>query len=198
MVIIRRTSLKHMLLTRSYHSADCDSNHSLKNSLSEKTLEAFRTARRKVQRTARRCTNEHWQELSHDIQNTAATGNIRGMYVGIKKVLGPTQSKTAPLKTSSGKVITDKAKQMERWVEHYSELYSRENIVVKSALDAIDPLPTMEELDAETTWEELSKAIDSLACGKASGNDGIPPRPDQALQDHPFAASTWHSLPVLE
>ncbi|CAM4654716.1 unnamed protein product [Leuciscus chuanchicus] len=29
MVIVRRTSLKYVLLARSYHSADCDSNHSL-------------------------------------------------------------------------------------------------------------------------------------------------------------------------
>ena len=64
---------------------------------------------------------------------------------------------------------------MERWVEHYSELYSRENIVVTSAIDSIEPLPVMEELDAEPTLEEFGKAIDSLACGKAPGMDGIPP-----------------------
>ena len=33
----------------------------------------------------------------------------------------------------------------------------------------------MEGLDAEPTLGELSKAIDSLACGKAPGIDGIPP-----------------------
>ena len=33
----------------------------------------------------------------------------------------------------------------------------------------------MEELDTEPTVEELSKAIDSLAAGKAPGSDGIPP-----------------------
>ncbi|KAL7879719.1 hypothetical protein SRHO_G00019730 [Serrasalmus rhombeus] len=126
-----------------------------KRSLSEKT----RSARRKVQHTSRRCANEYWQELSHDIQNAAATGNIRGKYEGMKKALRLMQSKTAPPKTSSRKVITDKAKQMERWVEHYSELYSRENIVVTSALDTIDLLPIMEELDAEPTQEELNKAI---------------------------------------
>ena len=64
---------------------------------------------------------------------------------------------------------------MERWVEYYSEFYSRENSVVDSALDAIEPLPIMEDLNAEPTLEELSKAIDSLACGKASGTDGIHP-----------------------
>ena len=64
---------------------------------------------------------------------------------------------------------------MERWVEHYSELYSRENVVVSSVLDSIVPLPVMEELNTDPTQEELCKAIDSLTCGKAPGNDGIPP-----------------------
>ena len=280
MIIVRRTSLKHVLLTRTCHSADCDTDHSLvcckirltpkklhrakpqgkprintikmqqeakieefaktfeeaistknpqstaldtwihlrecihtsalaifgkktsrssdwfdansaemtpvieakraalteyKRSPSEKTLKTLRAARSKVQQTARKCANEYWQELSRNIQTAADTGNIRGMYDGITKALGPTQSKTAPLKSISGEVITDKGKQMERWVEHYSELYSRENSVVDSALDAIEPLPIMEDLDAEPTMEELSKAIDSLACGKAPGTDGIPP-----------------------
>ena len=46
------------------------------------------------------------------------------MYEGIKKALGPTQSKTASLKSTSGAVITDKSKQMGRQVEHFFELYS--------------------------------------------------------------------------
>lgn len=146
-----------------------------KRSPNEKSLQALRKARSKVQQTARRCANEYWQELSSSIQLAAATGNIRWMYEGIKKALGPTQSKTSPLKSSSGETITDKGQQMERWVEHYSELYSRENVVVASAIDAIEPLPTMTDLDVEPSQEELSKAIDSLACGKAPGIDGIPP-----------------------
>ena len=78
---------------------------------------------------------------------------------------------------STGEVITDKGHQLERWVEHYSDLYSRENIVWPSAHDAVECLPTMEELDTEPTLEELSKAIDSLASGKTPGSDGIPPTP---------------------
>ena len=63
---------------------------------------------------------------------------------------------------------------MEIWVEHYSDLYSRETTVYPAALDVIDCLPTMDELDSEPSVEELSKAIDSLASDKAPGNVGIP------------------------
>ena len=121
------------------------------------------------------CKRVIGHQLSQDIQTAAITGNIRGMYDGIKKALGPTQSKTAPLKSSSGAIITDKGQQMERWVQHYSDLYSRENTVSPAALDVIECLPTMDELDSKPSVEDLSKAIDSLASGKAPGNDGIPP-----------------------
>ena len=94
------------------------------------------------------------------------------MHDGIKKAVGPTLNKTVPLRSSTGEVITDRGHQLERWVEHYSDIYSRENIVSPSALDAVECLPTMEELDTEPTLEELSKAIDSLASGKAPGSDG--------------------------
>ena len=64
---------------------------------------------------------------------------------------------------------------MERWAEHYQELYSRENVVTDTAVDSATPLPVMEELNVPPSVDELSKATDSLACGKAPGNDGIPP-----------------------
>lgn len=69
---------------------------------------------------------------------------IRLMYDGIKKALG---TKAAPLKSSNGDVITDKDLQLERRVEHYSDLYSRENIVSPTVRAAIECLPVMEELD---------------------------------------------------
>lgn len=99
-----------------------------KRSPSEKSLQALRAARSKVQRTARRCANEYWQQFSDSVQTAAASGNIRGMYECIKTALSSTQSKTAPLKTTSGEVITDKGKQMDRWLEHYSGLYAKENL----------------------------------------------------------------------
>ena len=119
-----------------------------KRTPSERNLQILRIARSKAHQTARRCANEYWTELSEKTQSAAITGNIRGMYDGIKKALGPTLKKTAPLRSSTGEVITDRGHQLERWVEHYSDIYSRKNTVLPSALDA--------ELDTEPTLGELS------------------------------------------
>ena len=63
-------------------------------------------------------------------------------------------------------MISDQAKQLDRWVEHYLELYATQNVVSDAALATISDLPVMEELDAPPTQEELGKAINSLSSGK--------------------------------
>ena len=83
---------------------------------SERNLQILRIGRRKAQQTARRCANKYWTELSKNIQSATITGNIRGMYDGIKKALGLTLNKTAPLRSSTKEVITDRGHQLERWV----------------------------------------------------------------------------------
>jgi len=145
-----------------------------KNNPSPKSLQTLRSARSSVQKTVRTCVNNYWSDLCSNIQQAADTGNIKAMFEGIKKATGPSVSKTAPIKSKTGEIITDKAKQLDRWVEHYSELYSRENFIHQSALDAIDCLPLMPELDVPPSIEELSKAIDKLPSGKAPGKDSIP------------------------
>ncbi|XP_037803947.1 uncharacterized protein LOC119598372 [Penaeus monodon] len=131
---------------------------------SVKSLAALK-AKNDAQRIVRRCANDHWLNLCESIQLSADCGNIRG----------PSVNKIAPLKSTAGDIITDRSKQMERWAEHYQELYSRENVVTAAAAENTASLPVMEELDAPPSADKLSKAIDSLACGKAPGKDGIPP-----------------------
>lgn len=142
---------------------------------SAKTLAALRCARSNAQRIARRCANDYWNNLCQNIQLSADMGNIRGMYEGMKKAFGPSAIKTAPLKSADGHMIKDRSKQMDRWAEHYQSLYSTETKVTNTALAKIRTLPEMEELDEPPSLTELSKAIDSLANGKASGSDNIPP-----------------------
>ena len=88
------------------------------------------------------------------------------MYDGMKKAFGPSTTKIAPLKSTTGYIVTDQGKQMERWAEQYQELYLRENIVTDSAVKSTCILAILEELEVTPSVEELSKAIDSLLVAK--------------------------------
>ena len=129
-----------------------------KKNPTQSTRDALRAAKNKAQQAARRCANTYWLNLCSSIQTAADTNDVRGLYEGIRKATGPTSSKTAPLKSKSGEIITDQAKQLERWVEHYLELYATQNIVTDTALEAIPNLSVMEELDTPPTLGELSKS----------------------------------------
>ena len=59
-------------------------------------------------------------------------------------------------------------------MQHYFKLYSREDVVTKEALNNIECLPVLEELDSEPTLAEIKAALDSLAYSKAPGKDNIP------------------------
>ncbi|CAE1309650.1 unnamed protein product [Acanthosepion pharaonis] len=117
------------------------------------TRNALGSARSKAQQAARWCANDYWQNLCSRIQTVADSGNARGM---------------------AGEVITDQDKQLERWVEHYLDLYATQNVVTDTALDAFPSLSVMEKLDAPPSAEELGKAIDCLSRGRAPGRGGIP------------------------
>ena len=137
-------------------------------------LHKLKEARSAAQKASRHYANKFWSDLANDIQQCSDTGNIKGMYQGIKKATGQTVKKSAPLKSKTGETITDKAKQMDRWVEHYLDLYSIENTVSETALLSIKELPVLEELDQLPTMEEIQRAINNLSSGKAPGQDGIP------------------------
>ena len=77
----------------------------------------------------------------------------------MKKAIGPSIKKSAPLKSTSGQPILDKGKQVDRWVEHYLELYSRETLLTDEALNSMEPLPTLDHLDEIPTIAEVKVAI---------------------------------------
>jgi hypothetical protein len=127
-----------------------------------RTCDALRAARNMAQQRARRCANDYWLNLCNKIQSAANTGNAGGMYDGIKTATGPTATKTAPLMSKAGEVITDLGKQLELWVEHYLELHASKNVVSVTALNALPNLTVMEELNVLPTEEELAESAKPL------------------------------------
>lgn len=81
------------------------------------------------------------------------------MYEGVKKAFGPKATKVVPLKSALGDIITDRAKQMEKWAKHYQELNLWENTVTETAIKNTNLLPVMEVLDVPPSAEELSKEL---------------------------------------
>ena len=87
--------------------------------------------------------------------------------------------KTAPLNFATGEIIQDRAQQMERWVEHYSELSARENMVSLEALNATDCLLWIMNLLkwswkrpwSTCTWKSARPGWWYSAC--ARGKEGI-------------------------
>ena len=153
-----------------------------KSNPSQQNHQALKVARSLAQQTARCSANNYWLRLSSSIQMASWSDNIRLTYEGTKQARKKPTKRSAPLKSKTGEVIKDRDKQISRWVEHHLDIYSRANSVTQEALDSIEDLPVLEELDSESTLEELSKAIDALASGKAHGDDGIPPRPQKSYQ----------------
>ena len=87
----------------------------------------LRSARSEVQRMVGKCANDCWLNLCKAIKNVSDTSNISAMYDGIEKSLDPCTVKTAPVRSSSGNVLMDRSEQILKWVEHFQDLYAREN-----------------------------------------------------------------------
>ncbi|XP_045503538.1 uncharacterized protein LOC123700381 [Colias croceus] len=145
-------------------------NHRLHSSpVTDKNL---RTAKSALQRSVRYFANLYWTNLGLRIQTCADNGNIGGVYEGIKQVLGPVPKKTAPLKDADGFSITDPRKQLDRWVEHYTGLYSRPTNLHPDAVNNMPKLDLWTELDDLPSIEEFNNAVNKLKSGKSPGCDG--------------------------
>ena len=68
------------------------------------------------------------------MESAAKTGNLKSMYAGIKTAMVPT-IKEAPLKSKDGVTLTKRAGQMNRWIEHFSDLYDTERPYTAPVVD---------------------------------------------------------------
>ena len=87
------------------------------------------------------------------------------MYDGIKKAIGPVQRMISSSKSSTEEILTWNKEKMERFVEHYSNIYSCQNIVSENSFNSLEWM--------SSTIEELYSAIDHLTNDKAAGSESI-------------------------
>ena len=72
------------------------------------------------------------------------------MCVDIKKGMGLVRRTISSIKFLTGEIPTYNNEQMERRVDIYSKLYSRQNTVSQNAINSFKWLQTMDELETRT------------------------------------------------
>lgn len=68
------------------------------------------------------------------------------MYNGIKRTVELAQNEMAPLKSSSGEVLSDKNQQIKIWIEHYMQTVQKHNYCHSPRHHELDTEPTAENL----------------------------------------------------
>ena len=137
---------------------------------------AFRLVCSKLQRKLREIQNEWWTNLAKSTQMCADAGDYRGFYEALKAVYGPIYQVRSPLRSADGlELLTDKTAILSRWSEHFQALFNANRTVEDSVILRIPQQPVKAELDNPPSFEETTKAIKQIKCGKAAGVDGIPP-----------------------
>lgn len=147
-------------------------------------LSALRSKRNAFLSAARDCANKFWNDLCNDIQVRAECGDIKGMYDGIKRAIGPTKKQTAPLLSIDGHLIYDREKVMERWVDHYQDLYGDDS---NANLNVMENLPQYDvdySLDVLPTFQDLREVCSQMPNNKSPGLDGLPAELFKNLSDH--------------
>lgn len=102
------------------------------------------------------------------MQGYADSGDQQQFYSALKAAHGQKRAAQCPVRSRDGdSLLTEREDILSCWAEHYRELLNTDNLVDPSLLKELSTLPTIQDLDIQTTREEISKALDSLKHNKA-------------------------------
>ena len=127
---------------------------------------------REVTRSIKKDKMYYIDDLPRQAETAAGQGNLRDLYLVIKKLTGKFQQTDKPVKDKNGNPLATTQEQLKRWAEHFRELLNR------PTLDSPPDIPSAEtELPVscdKPSKAEIKKAIMTLRSGKAAGLDEIP------------------------
>ena len=136
---------------------------------------SYRQACSTLQKKLREIQNDWWLALAQRTQRYADTGESRAFYEALRAVYGPSHQMQAPLRSADGStLLTDKKDILNRWAEHYGNLFGDTCSVDDISLESIQQLPVKWELDVPPSLDEVRSAVKKLKVHKAPGIDGLP------------------------
>jgi len=107
----------------------------------------LRTAKANVQRLVRATVRKFWAKIITEVRRCFEAGDVRGIYNVIKSAIEPHPVRTSLL-SAQGSIIQDPSLQLDRWVEHYSSIYSQKEHFTMDTLSHLPELPVLYDLDA--------------------------------------------------
>ena len=147
----------------------------LSNPTARSKKQKLESVRRVVQNKIRQVKDTWWADKAKELQSHADAHNTKAFFSGLKEIYGPTAKTAAPVKSTTGALLTEKNDILHRWTEHFDMLLNRPSSVDQSVIDAMEQRPQIDHLAIAPSIEEVKEAIQLLQTGKAPGPDGIPP-----------------------
>jgi hypothetical protein len=137
--------------------------------------DAFSNVKRTVQQKLRTMQDTWLSNKADEIQAYADKHDMKNFYSALNTIYGPASSGSTPLLSADGEtLITEKAKLLERWAEHFDSVLNRPSTINDEAILRLPQVEINHSLAELPTVLETHKAIKLLSSGKAPGADSIP------------------------
>ena len=134
----------------------------------EVSQKAYKKIKATLQRELRQMKNKWWTNLASEIQLASDRKDAKTMYALLHQVFGPTSSSVVPLKAKDNTtLIKDPSKILDRWQEHFQDLFYNPSVVDESVIDNLPQFEIKHRMDRIPTLEEVDIAVKQLSSGKA-------------------------------
>ena len=126
----------------------------------------FQDLKQKCQTEIRKIKNDWWQQKAKELQNLSDARDLRNFYAGVKELYGPIRSSSGTLRAAdNAKILPDSQDILRRWKEHFSSLLNRSSTAANDFLHHVPQHPPQPWMAAPPTFQEFSKAHDSVKAG---------------------------------
>ena len=121
-----------------------------------------------LQRELRRMKNEWWSNISREVQSAYDRKDTKNLYTLMRQVFGPKSSPVVPLLSKDkSTLIKDPDKILERWREHFADLFFNPSVIDENVINSLPQMNTLHHMDLLPTVDEVVKAIKKIKAGKA-------------------------------
>ena len=134
----------------------------------------FSKVKGSVQREIRTLKNEWWSQKTETIQAAAVRHDSKAVYKHLRFLNDDRdyQIKTVSVKDKDGRLLATEQESLNRWKEHFEELFTQKSDLKLDIIDQVVEQPTQDWLGVMPSLEETKRAL-RLPCGKTCGKDGI-------------------------